>query len=124
MKKLVIFLFVCFGLLIFASCDPPKGLIIRTNNLTEIIVYTNNKITSIENLQRVIHVPINDTVNFSYGMGAWPKQAIIDLSVNIDSIVFQSVGKKEKLTTQAEIQSYLMKQRKGLFGNFLVIESK
>lgn len=126
MKKLSIFLFFCAISTLLISCDPIKLLIIKSTDDVAVTVYTNNTIVLENSAKRAFRVPENGIteLNFYYGYGNWPKQAIIEFSASIDSIVFKKAEKEKILKEQVDIQSYLMKQRKNILKNHLIIEPR
>jgi hypothetical protein len=130
---------VYFLLTVFViqSCDPAKILTVNAsgNLKTSVTIYANRNVlprtTGIDSNEKVvIRTPAIEKdgkrkISFYYGFGGWSnKNHMPEFSKNIDSIIIQNSDNELSLTKQEDICNYLVKHRRGIFKNFLVIEAR
>ena len=57
-----------------------------------------------------------------FGIGGWSDNALNELLTNIESLEVRGVEMKTKLRGKEEVKQFLMKRRKGLFKNRIIVE--
>lgn len=118
------------------SCDPARILVIKASNKpntsvafyanTNILPYANDSVSEkiIIKIPEVATSTYSDTT-FCYGLGGWGDESVISsFSQSIDSIVVINNSKIVVIDNQADINSYLLKNRRGYAKRKLVIEAK
>jgi len=124
--------------LFIQSCDPARILIVRSSNKpnSSVAIYANKNFRSIadadgkEKEQVVIKIPTNETpvkrdTAFYFGFGGWAEdESMPEFSRKIDSIIISNNSSKIILNKQEDINAYLLKHRRGLFKQVLIIKEK
>jgi hypothetical protein len=136
--KVMFSICVVAAVLFIQSCDPARILIVKSSNKpnSSVEIYANKNLQALanangkENGQAVIKIPTNEIpvkrdTAFYFGFGGWREdESISQFSRTIDSIIIQSNNGKVVLNKQEEINSYLLKHRRGLFKQVLTIKAK
>ena len=114
-----------------SGCDPAK--IITTKNLTNdkvetIWIYRDAFLTGSENsflMRDTVLMTLNENERrkkMYFGIGGWSDNALNELLTNIESLEVRGVEMKTKLRGKEEVKQFLMKRRKGLFKNRIIVE--
>lgn len=118
------------------SCDPGRTLVIKAPNKpnTSVVVYANANILpyATDNISEkiIIKIPEIDSsikrdTTFYFGLGGWRDDSLMpSFSQNIDSIVIVNISGTVVLDNQTDINSYLLKNRRGFAKRKLIIEAK
>jgi hypothetical protein len=125
--------------LFIQSCDPGRVLIVKSANKPNsfVEIYANQYFRSgaegygKENKQVLIRIPTDEIpvrrdTAFYFGFGGWGgDESMRNFSKKIDSIIISNSNSKIILNDQEEINSYLLKHRRGLFvKQVLIIKAK
>ena len=120
----------------FAGCDVSRVLTIKASKHpnASVTIYANSNIvprdTAGSPQKIVIHVPTHNSnardTGFWYGFGNWGRRTeIAAFAKDIDSIIINNgSGKKLELKNQPDLVEYLLKRRRGIFKNVMVIKAK
>ena len=116
--------------ILFVSCDPTQTLILQKNDVKSSIsiygnqtIFPNNKENQMK-YDRIIKIDSTFKLSqiYGYGLGNWNKEEIVEISKRIDSIVIIKNGVKNILKKE-EINTFLLKSRKGLHNSKLILEN-
>ncbi|NAS31709.1 hypothetical protein GTQ40_12050 [Flavobacteriaceae bacterium R38] len=77
----------------------------------------------------IIRVPWTDSIknykrNFSYGIGIWSDELVSNLSEHIDSIILKNSSGILKINKKTDIETYLLKNRRGFPIKKLIIKAE
>ena len=120
----------------FAGCDVNRVLRIKTSKHSNasVTIYAKSNIVprnAADSHQKiVIHILTHNSnardTAFWYGFGNWGgRTEIAAFAKDIDSIIINNAsGKRLELKNQPDLVEYLLKRRRGIFKNVLVIKAK